>query len=299
MLAKAQDGGYAVGHFNISNLEFAQAVIDAAGELNAPVILGTSVSALEHAGVEPLFRIVQALASKVSVPVALHLDHGPTIAWAKTCISNHWTSVMIDSSKFEFEKNVSITKQVVQAAHRRKVSVEAELGRLKGVEDIIVVKDREAVLTDPKEARVFVQRTGCDSLAVAIGESHGAFKFKGTPRLDLKRLAQLREEVAVPLVLHGSSSVYPKWVSLTDRFGGRLKGVRGVPDAIIQKCISRGICKVNTDTDLRIAFIAGVRRFLALDPASIDYRAMLGAGREAVFGVVKKKIKVFGSDSKG
>lgn len=298
MLARAQDGGYAVGHFNISNLEFAQAAIDAAKELSAPVILATSVSALEHAGIEPLFQIVKALAGKVSVPVALHLDHGPSIAWAKTCISNRWTSVMIDSSKYDFEKNVSMTRQVVKSAHRKKVCVEAELGRLKGIEDIVVVKDREAVLTDPMEARAFVEKTGCDSLAVAIGESHGAFKFKGKPHLDLKRLAEIREEVLIPLVLHGSSSVYPELVSMADRYGGRLKGVRGVPDVMLKKCISRGICKVNTDTDLRIAFIAGIRRYLAMDPASIDYRAMLGAGREAVFDVVNKKIQVFGSDSK-
>ncbi|MEK6959880.1 MAG: class II fructose-bisphosphate aldolase [Nanoarchaeota archaeon] len=298
MLSKAQSGGYAVGHFNSSNIEFSQAIIGAAQELGAPVILGTSVSALEFAGVREIYLVVKSLAEKARVPVALHLDHGPDVAWAKTCVQNGWTSVMIDTSKFEFAKNVALTKQVVSLAHRKKISVEAELGRLKGVEDIVRVTEREALLTDPQDARKFVDLTRVDSLAVAIGESHGAFKFKGEPKLDIRRLSEIRDVVNVPLVLHGSSSVYPDWVAKADKFGAKLEGVRGVPDSIIKNCIRHGICKVNTDTDLRIAFIAGIREFLSEQPKSIDYREALAAGRESVKQVVIKKISVFGSKGK-
>lgn len=287
-----------MGHFNTSNIEFSQAIISAADEMRSPVILGTSVSALEFAGVKQLFLVVKSLADRSKVPVALHLDHGPDVGWARTCVQNGWSSVMIDTSRHPFKRNVSMTKQVVRIASRKGVSVEAELGRLKGVEDIVKVSERDALLTDPSEARRFVSLTGCDSLAVAIGESHGAFKFKGVPKLDIKRLSQIRDEVDAPLVLHGSSSVYPAWVSKAERYGARLAGVKGVPDAVIKRCIKNGICKVNTDTDLRIAFTAGVREFLAANPKSIDYREMLSAGRDAVRQVVLRKISVFGSQGK-
>lgn len=298
MLKDARDGRYAVGHFNASNLEFAQAIIETADALNSPVIIGTSVSALEFATAPELFAIVKTLAAKTKVPVALHLDHGPSVDWAKACLKNGWTSLMIDTSKYDTKTNIFLTKQVVRLARPKNVSVEAEIGRLKGIEDIVNVSERDATLTDPKEAKAFVKATGCDSLAVAIGESHGAFKFKGKPKLDIPRLREIRNQVSVPLVLHGASSVYPDWVAKANRFGAKIANARGVPDSIIKKCVKNGVCKVNTDTDLRLAFTASVREFLAKNPKSIDYREMLAAGRKGVADIVKKKILVFGSKGK-
>ncbi len=301
MLKKAQRGGYAVGHFNTSNLEITQAIREAAQELRAPVIVGCSKSAVEYAGLPLLVDMINKCLTRPGIkvfptPYAIHLDHGPDVALAKRCIDAGFSSVMIDSSALPFAKNVAVTKQVVAYAHKRGVSVEAEIGILKGIEDY--VKQESEFLTPPKQAMEFVRLTKVNSLAIAIGTSHGAFKFSGEAHLDLKRLQEIREQVDIPLVLHGASSVYPDLIQGIDRFGGAIKEAHGVPDSIIKKCIKRGICKVNTDTDLRLAFDLGIREFLIENPGVFDYRKILQAAKEQVKDVVKKKIYVFGSENK-
>ncbi len=296
MLLKAQEEGYAVGHFNSSNLETTKVIIEAAIELHSPVIIATSKSAVEYYGLKELYLTTKELAGKTGVPIALHLDHGPSFDLAKKCLNVGYTSVMIDTSKEPFKKNVQITKKVVKYARELNASVEAEIGRLKGIEDQI--NSKEHVLTEPNEAKEFVDLTGCDSLAIAIGTSHGAFKFKGKTKLDFDRLKQIRELVEVPLVLHGASSVYKTEVALLTKYGGSLKNAHGVSDYELKKAIEYGICKINTDTDLRIAFDMELRKFLKQNPREIDVRKILGDAYGHVKEVIKKKIKLFGSDGK-
>ena len=290
MLGLAQKHGYAVGHFNTNNLEETQAIINAAVALSSPVIVATSHKALAFAG-DSLPTIIKHLA-QAKIPVALHLDHSPTVKLAIECIDNGYTSVMIDTSQLKYRQNVAATKRVVDYAHRRKVSVEAEIGVLKGVEDDVV--STKEFLTIPAQARRFVNDTRCDSLAIAIGTSHGAFKFKGTPRLDLADLKEIREEVQVPLVLHGASSVYPALVHDINRFGGNIKHAEGVPEAMLKKAIGLGICKINTDTDLRLAFILGCRRYLIEHPEGFDLRNALTEARAEMQHMVARKIRLFG-----
>lgn len=272
LLLDAQKKNYAVGAFNINNMEIIQAIIGAAEELNSPVILQASQGGIKYAGIEYIAALGKAAAQKAKVPVALHLDHGTDFDQIVLCIRNGFTSVMIDGSKYPFEENVAITKKVVEIAHAVGVSVEAELGKIGGTEDDITVDERDATMTDPEEARRFVEETGVDSLAIAIGTAHGV--YKGEPKLDFERLKAIREVVEVPLVLHGSS---------------------GVPSESLEKAIALGICKVNIDTDIRAAFAREVKEFVAENPDEIDPRKILGPAREAMKEVIKDKIKIFGS----
>lgn len=294
----AKAGGYAVGAFNTSNLEITQAIIEAAEVKEAPVIVATSQSAIKYAGITELVAIIRSMAQEAKIPVALHLDHGTDLEMIIKSIRHGWTSVMIDGSHEPLEQNIALTREVVRIAHTVGVSVEAELGRLGGIEETISVDQRGAYLTDPEEAALFVEQTDCDTLAVAIGTSHGAYKFKGEPKLDFDRLAQIARRVDVPLVLHGASSVKPEIVEKATRYGARLAGAAGVPEGDIRRAISLGITKVNIDTDLRLAFTAAVRELLFLQPEVFDPRRIIGAGREAIKEVVADKIELLGSVGK-
>lgn len=296
MLLKAQEEGYAVGHFNSSNLETTRAIVEAAVELNSPVIVATSKSAISYYGIKEHYLVTKELVGKTRIPIALHLDHGPDFNLAKKCLQTGYTSVMIDTSGESFEKNIAITKKVVDYAEKFNVSVEAEIGRLKGIEDQISSKEHS--LTDPEEAREFVKKTGCNSLAIAIGTSHGAFKFKGRTKLDFPRLKKIREVVSIPLVLHGASSIYKEETKKLSEYGGSLKEAHGVSDYDLKKAIKYGICKINTDTDLRIAFDWELRKFLKENKSEIDVRKILGNAYNQVKLTVKKKIKIFGSENK-
>ena len=298
LLVAARDDGYAVGAFNISNLEIAQAVFEAAGETRSPVMVATSQSAIEYAGIRNIHSLVDNLASEAGIPAALHLDHGTELNAVAACINNGWTSVMIDGSRHPFDENVEITRRVVAMARPHGISVEAELGRLVGVEDDVSIDEREASLTDPAEAAEFVERTDCDSLAVAVGTSHGAYKFKSEPELAIDRLCAIAEVVSVPLVLHGASAVPPEVLSLAERYGAKLEGARGVPPESIRRAIEAGISKVNIDTDLRLAFTGRIRQLLAESPEIFDPRKLLAAAREGIKDVVVTKMMLFGSAGK-
>jgi len=294
----ALKGGYAVGAFNTSNLEITQAILEAAEEQKSPIIIATSSSAIKYAGIDTLYHMFKTLAEKVSVPVSLHLDHGKDFDIIIACIRNGWTSVMYDGSHEPIDKNIEYTKKIVEIAHAVGISVEAELGRLVGIEDEVSVSDKEGALTNPDEAVRFVEETGCDTLAIAIGTSHGAYKFKGEPELDFERLKEIQNRVNIPLVLHGASSVIPEILSLARKYGADLKDAKGVPAKDIEKAISLGITKVNIDTDLRLAFTAYVREFLALNADVFDPRKIIMAGKQGIKDVVSKKIEILGSGGK-
>lgn len=296
ILEKARKGNYAVGHFNINNMETVQAIVTAAERLNSPVILAISEGAIKYAGIDYLYNLVLTASKSVKVPIALHLDHGKDIDIIKKCIKLGFSSVMIDASHENFEINVKLTKKVVQLAHKKGVSVEAELGTIGGVEDN--VSSKEIIYTNPCKAKEFVQRTGCDFLAVAIGTSHGAYKFKGKAKLQIDILKEIKKKVKVPLVLHGASSVPKNIVNLAERYGADLKGVKGVPDNQLKLAVNNGICKVNTDTDLRISFDAAVRKVLRNKPKDFDPRHILGPARDLIHRTVERKIKILGSDNK-
>jgi fructose-bisphosphate aldolase class II len=298
ILVPARRDGYAVGAFNTSNLEITQAIFEAAAELRAPVMVATSESAIKYAGFVNLYNTVAHMCRYFGVTAALHLDHGKDLEIAVKCLRHGWTSVMIDASKEDYERNVSVTSEVAGIAHMTGVSVEAELGRLAGVEDLVKVEEREAALTDPAQAAEFVDRTGVDSLAVAVGTSHGAYKFKGEPKLELDRLSEIAAKVAVPLVLHGASSVPQNVLDRAARFGAKLPGAKGVPEDAIREAVKRGIAKINIDTDLRLAFTGGVRQLLTESPDVFDPRKILGEGREAIKEVVRHKIQLFGSEGR-
>jgi len=298
ILPKARKGKYAIGAFNTSNLEITQAIIQAAELLNAPVIVATSQKAIRYAGIENLSQLVITMAKKASVPVALHLDHGKSFEIVKECIKHNYTSVMIDASHLPFEDNLRLTKQVVKYAHKRGVSVEAEIGRLAGIEDDTKVKKDEAIYTDPKEAKRFARESGCDALAIAIGTSHGAYKFKGKPKLRIDILKEIAEIVKIPLVLHGASGVKIKWINRVNKFGGKLAHTRGVPDNLIEQAVKNGVSKINTDTDIRIAFTAGVREYLIKNPKDFDPRKIIGFARDMMQQVVEDRIDIFGSKNK-
>jgi len=290
-------GKYAVGSFNIYNLESLQAVVAAAREENSPVIVAVTPSAIKYAGLVYLVKVVKIAAENASVPMSLHLDHGKDIATITKCVNTGFTSVMIDGSHLNFEENIALTGKVVESARTKSVSVEAELGRLAGVEEVSV-EEKEAVLTDPEAAKEFVERTSVDALAVAIGTSHGAYKFRGEPKLDFKRLAEIRGKVDVPLVLHGASGV-PAWIiEKATKYGAQLAGAKGMPDESIKQAIGLGIAKINIDTDLRLAFTSTIREVLAKTPTQFDPRKILGPAREAMKEVVKSKMRLFGSSSK-
>lgn len=297
LLVPASRKGYAVGAFNINNLEALLAVSEAAVEEKSPVIVAVTPSAIKYAGLAYLSEIVKTAAKSVPVPMSLHLDHGEDFETVSKCVGAGFTSVMIDGSFLKFDENVALTKRVVDLAHPKGVAVEAELGRLAGVEEK-TVEEKEAVLTDPDAAKEFVKKTGVDALAVAIGTSHGAYKFKAEPKLDFERLRQIREKVSVPLVLHGASSV-PQWIiEKAVKYGAELAGAKGIPEEHIKKAISFGIAKINIDTDLRLAFTATVREVLAKSPKEFDPRKILGPAKEAMKEVVKGKMRLFGSSGK-
>ena len=289
---------YAIGQFNVNNLEFVQAALEAAEEMKSPIIIAASISAVKYAGMNYLINIVKAGAGAVSVPVALHLDHGQTFDDAKMCIDAGFTSVMIDGSHFPFEENIRVTREVADYAAPFGIQVEAELGRLGGIEDDISVDERDSRMTDPDEAVEFVEKSKCDSLAIAIGTSHGAYKFKGDVILALDRIEKIKQKLNMPLVMHGSSGVLQDMVEKCNKFGGDIKGAKGVDDESVKKAVSLGINKVNIDTDLRLAWTATVREMLADKPENFDPRKYLGPAREAVKQVIKHKIEVLGSDGK-
>ncbi|MFH0701632.1 MAG: class II fructose-1,6-bisphosphate aldolase [Candidatus Woesearchaeota archaeon] len=296
ILTKAHQGKYAIGHFNINNMEIVQGIVQAAEKLRSPVILATSEGAIEYAGVNFLYELAKTASELSSVPVALHLDHGKDLKIIKQCIDLGYSSVMIDASHEDFEKNVRLTKQVVQWAHKKGISVEAELGTIGGKED--KVHSRGIIYTNPAKAAEFVRRTGCDFLAVAIGTSHGAYKFSGTAKLQIEILKKIKFQTNIPLVLHGASGVPSEIVKLAEKYGAKLSGVQGVPEAQVKLAIKNGINKINTDTDLRIAFDAGVRQAVKEHPEDFDPRHILAPARELIQKVVEQRIKLFGSAGK-
>ncbi|KLU64196.1 fructose-bisphosphate aldolase [Desulfosporosinus acididurans] len=285
-------GKCAVGAFNVNNMEIIQGIVDAAKEENAPLILQVSAGARKYAKHIYLMKLVEAAVADTGLPIALHLDHGEDFEICKACVDGGFTSVMIDGSKLPFAENIALTKKVVEYAHAKGVVVEAELGRLAGVEDAINVSAKDSSYTDPQQAAEFVHQTGCDSLAVAIGTSHGAYKFKGEPKLDFPRLQEITALLpGFPLVLHGASTVLPEFVAKCNEYGGELKGAQGVPEELLHKAGTMGVCKINIDTDLRLAMTASVREHLAVNPADFDPRQYLKPAREAIKNMVKHKIK--------
>lgn len=299
MFAAAYAGRYAVGAFNVNNMEIVQGIMRAAAEEKSPVILQVSAGARKYAGQTYIMKLVEAaLIEDPAVPVVVHLDHGPSFEMCKDCIDGGFTSVMIDGSHLPYEENIALTRQVVDYAHPRGVWVEAELGKLAGVEEH--VSSAEHVYTDPDRAVDFVQRTGCDSLAVAIGTSHGAYKFKGEAKLDFPRLEAISAKLpGYPLVLHGASSVPQEFVELCNKYGGQVGGARGVPEDMLRKAAGMGVCKINVDTDIRLALTASIRQFLAEHPEQFDPRSYLAPAREAVKNMVAHKIRnVMGSSGK-
>ncbi|GIW25255.1 class II fructose-1,6-bisphosphate aldolase [Meiothermus sp.] len=295
VLDKARREGYAVPSFNTNNLETTQAILETAEALRAPVFIQVSDGARKYAGLENLSNLVRDMASRVSVPVVLHLDHGADYKMVLQALRAGFTSVMIDASHHPFEENVHETKKCVEAAHAVGVSVEAELGRLQGIEDNIVVEAKDAFLTDPDEAARFVDATGIDYLAIAIGTSHGAYKGKGRPYIDHARLEQIAQKVSIPLVLHGSSGV-PQW--LKDKMtatGADLGDPTGIHDEDVRRSIPNGIAKINIDTDLRLAFTAGIREVVMGNPKEFDPRKILGKGREYLKQVIREKFELMGT----
>ena len=292
MFAKALNDDYAVGAFNVNNMEIIQGIMDAAALENAPLVLQVSAGARKYAKPVYLLKLVEAAIEDTGLDLALHLDHGEDFEICKSCIDGGFTSVMIDGSKHPFEENIALTKEVVDYAHDHGVVVEAELGKLAGVEDNIKVDARSATFTDPDEAAEFVEKTGVDSLAIAIGTSHGAYKFKGEPYLDFERLQKIHSLIPdTPLVLHGASTVLKEFVDRCNEYGGEIPGAQGVPEDMIRESTKWGICKVNIDTDLRLAMTAEIRRVLKESPAEFDPRKYLGPGRDAITRMVQHKIK--------
>ncbi|MCQ1528447.1 class II fructose-1,6-bisphosphate aldolase [Lutispora saccharofermentans] len=292
MFKKAYDGLYAVGAFNVNNMEIIQGIVDAAKDEQAPLILQVSAGARKYAKHVYLMKLVEAAVEDSGLSICLHLDHGEDFEICKSCIDGGFTSVMIDGSKHPFEENIAITRKVVEYAHDRGVVVEAELGRLAGIEDAVSVSSRDATFTDPDQAVEFVQRTGVDSLAIAIGTSHGAYKFKGEPMLDFERLEKISKLLPdFPLVLHGASTVLPEFVDLCNTYGGHVPGAKGVPEDMLLKAGKMGVCKINIDTDLRLAMTASIRKHLAENPGDFDPRQYLKPAREAIKNMVKHKMK--------
>jgi fructose-bisphosphate aldolase class II len=302
MFRKAYAGGYAIGAFNVNNMEIIQGITEAAQETNAPLILQVSAGARKYAKHVYLMKLVEAAVEDTGLPIAVHLDHGADFEICKSCIDGGFSSVMIDGSHLSYEENVAVTRRVVEYAHDRGVVVEGELGRLAGVEDEVSVSDGDSSYTDPEQAADFVARTGVDSLAIAIGTSHGAYKFKpGTKpqlRFDiLERVGKLLPEF--PIVLHGASSVIPEFVEIINSNGGKMPGAVGVPEDALRRAAKAAVCKVNIDSDLRLAMTAAVRQHLAQHPDHFDPRQYLSPARDAIKSMVKHKIvNVLGCDGK-
>lgn len=302
MFKKAYDGGYAIGAFNVNNMEIVQGITEAAKDLNAPFILQVSKGARNYANHTYLMKLVEAAVEETGLPIALHLDHGDTFELCKSCIDGGFTSVMIDASSKSFEDNIALTKQVVEYAHDHGVVVEAELGTLAGVEDEVKVKAEDSSYTRPEDVQEFVERTGCDSLAIAIGTSHGAYKFKpGTkPQLRFDILEDVSARLpGFPIVLHGSSSVPQEFVEKINKFGGNMPGAIGVPEDQLRQAAQMAVCKINIDSDLRLAMTATVREFFYEHPDKFDPREYLKPARAAIKEMVAHKIvDVLGCDGK-
>lgn len=292
---------YAIGAYNVNNMEILQAIAEAAEETRSPIILQVSAGARKYANQTYLIKLVEAALESTTVPIALHLDHGEDFEICKSCIDGGFSSVMIDGSRFPLEENIALTKQVVDYAHARGVSVEAELGKLAGIEDDVNVDAKDAKFTNPEEAARFVKESGCDSLAVAIGTSHGAYKFAGEAKLDFERLAAIKKAVneAVgydfPIVLHGSSSVPAEFVEECNKYGGKLPNAKGVPEEMLTYAAQNGVAKINIDTDLRLAMTATIRKCFTEKPEAFDPRGYMGPGRAAVKEMVKHKMQVLGT----
>ncbi len=302
MFQKAYEGGYAIGAFNVNNMEIVQGITRAAKKLNAPVILQCSAGARKYASHGYLVAMVKAAAEETGLPIALHLDHGPNFETCKDCIDGGFTSVMIDGSSLPFEENIAVTKKVVEYAHAHGVVVEGELGTLAGVEDDVQVEADDAFYTSPEEAYEFVKATGVDSLAIAIGTSHGAYKFKPgqNPELRFDILNEVSEKLpGFPIVLHGASSVNQDHIKIINEFGGQMPDAIGIPEDMLRKASSLAVCKINVDSDIRIAMTAALRKHLAENPTQFDPRQYLTPARDLIQEVVEHKIKdVFGSDNK-
>lgn len=291
MFKKAYKENYAIGAFNVNNMEIIQGIVEAATEEKAPLILQVSAGARKYANPVYLRKMVEAAVEVSGLPIALHLDHGDCFDLCKSCIENGFTSVMIDASAHPFAENVKITKQVVEYAHDHGVVVEAELGKLAGVEDDVKVAAKDASYTDPDQVQEFVDKTGVDSLAIAIGTSHGAFKFKGQPKLRFDILDEVAKRLPeFPIVLHGASSVPQHLVEKINHFGGSMPGAQGVPEDMLREAARRAVCKINIDSDLRLAVTAALREHLATNPSHFDPRQYMGPAREAVKALVKHKI---------
>lgn len=297
-LDKAKAGKYAVGAFNINNMEIAKAILAAAKEEKSPVILAVSPSAIKYAGIEYIHQIARVGADEAKVPVVLHLDHGTEFKDCIQCIRHGWSSVMYDGSKLPLDENIAMTKKIVDVAHAAGVSVEAELGKLAGVEGHVSVAEKDAIFTNPDEAKVFVDKTGVDALAIAIGTSHGAFKFKGEANLDFERLKKIEGLVGIPIVLHGASGVPKDVLDKCAKYGAKLPGASGVPDDAIKQAIALGVAKINIDTDSRLALTGAIRQVLAEHPEEFDPRKLFGPAMDAVKAVAVSKMRLFGSSGK-
>jgi fructose-bisphosphate aldolase, class II len=300
MFKKAYEGGYAIGAFNVNNMEIVQGITEAAKEEKSPLILQVSSGARKYANHTYLMKLVEAALIETNLPICLHLDHGDSFELCKSCIDGGFTSVMIDGSHLSFADNIALTSKVVEYAHARNVVVEGELGRLAGVEDEVKVKDEDALYTDPDEVEEFVTKTGVDSLAIAIGTSHGAYKFKHEAKLRFDILEEVGKRLPnFPIVLHGASSVLPEYVEMINKFGGKMPGAKGVPEEMLRKAASMAVCKINIDSDLRLAMTAMIRKSFAEDPANFDPRKYLTPARAAIKDVVRHKlINVLGSNNK-
>ena len=302
MFEKAYKGGYAIGAFNVNNMEIVQGITEAAKELSAPLILQVSKGARAYANHTYLIKLVEAAVAETGLPICLHLDHGDSFELCKSCIDGGFTSVMIDASSKSFEDNIAITRQVVEYAHDRGVVVEAELGTLAGIEDEVKVSAEDSSYTRPEDVQEFVERTGCDSLAIAIGTSHGAYKFK--PGTDPKLRFDILEDVerrlpGFPIVLHGSSSVPQEFVKIINENGGNMPGAIGVPEEQLRKAASMAVCKINIDSDLRLAMTASIRQYFTEHPDHFDPRQYLKPARAAIKAMVAHKIvDVLGCDGK-
>ncbi|HHU03463.1 MAG TPA: class II fructose-1,6-bisphosphate aldolase [Fastidiosipila sp.] len=295
MFENAYKGGYAIGAFNVNNMEIIQGITQAAKKLDAPLILQVSAGARKYANQTYLTKLVEAAIIETGLPIALHLDHGDSYELCVDCIDSGFTSVMIDGSHLPYEENIALTRKVVEYAHNHDpiVMVEAELGRLEGVEDDINVSAEEASYTDPEQVEDFVKRTGCDSLAIAIGTSHGAYKFKPgqTPELRFDILEEIERRLpGFPIVLHGASSVIPEFVDMINEHGGDMPDAIGIPEDMLREAASRAVCKINIDSDLRLAMTGTIRKHFAEHPSDFDPRKYLGPARDAIEAMVHRKI---------
>ena len=300
IMQHAIDNHYGIGAFNFINIETLKSILDSAEEKKSPVIVQCSTGAIKYAGLETLVAIAKAYAGKMTVPVCLNLDHGKTWEDCKACIDAGFTNVMIDASSLPYDENIALTRKVVEYAHERNVTVEAELGVLAGVEDEVSATEDEARYTDPKQAYEFVKATGVDSLAIAIGTSHGTVKFKGEAKLRFDILEEVEKLLPnFPIVLHGASSIPQDMVALAEEYGAKLKGSNGIPEAMLREACSHNVCKVNVDSDLRLSFTAGLRKSLAENPENVDMRKYNLVGMELIKNVVKNKMdNVFGSSNR-